>query len=224
MKVEMGESLFYSWLRHHDDKQCQVVQTNWKRSSSWELQNEHELKQFMNATYEHFQFKKILLSQLLKQAEIDVVGICMSERVVKKIYAIDVAFHESGFLYVNRKETVTRVIKKCIRTALCLHGYFNTREGEIIFASPKIGKSIMDDLELCIADLNSLFQGNGYYFTAKVIANDEFNKDVLTPMLEASSGVSDTTELFMRGFQLVSMFKKSVDRPAKPSKTATDSQ
>ena len=28
MKIEIGESLIYSWLRH--EKQCQLVQTNWK--------------------------------------------------------------------------------------------------------------------------------------------------------------------------------------------------
>ena len=32
MKIEMGESLFYSWLRHV--KECQIVQTNWKVSES----------------------------------------------------------------------------------------------------------------------------------------------------------------------------------------------
>lgn len=44
MKIEMGESLFYSWLRHV--KECQVVQMNWKPSPSWQLQNEEELKRF----------------------------------------------------------------------------------------------------------------------------------------------------------------------------------
>ncbi len=29
MKIEMGESLIYSWLRH--EKQCQLAQTNGKR-------------------------------------------------------------------------------------------------------------------------------------------------------------------------------------------------
>ena len=37
MKIEMGESLFYSWLRHV--KECQIVQTNWKPSSQWLAQN-----------------------------------------------------------------------------------------------------------------------------------------------------------------------------------------
>lgn len=41
MKIEMGESLFYSWLRHV--KECQIVQTNWKASPQWQLQHEDKL-------------------------------------------------------------------------------------------------------------------------------------------------------------------------------------
>lgn len=41
MKIEMGESLFYSWLRHV--KECQIVQTNWKVSSQWSLSDADEL-------------------------------------------------------------------------------------------------------------------------------------------------------------------------------------
>ena len=43
MKIEMGESLFYSWLRHV--KECQIVQTNWKTSSQWALQHEDKLEE-----------------------------------------------------------------------------------------------------------------------------------------------------------------------------------
>lgn len=42
MKIEMGESLFYSWLRHV--KECQIVQTNWKVSPQWQLQDEDALE------------------------------------------------------------------------------------------------------------------------------------------------------------------------------------
>ena len=80
MKIEMGESLFYSWLRHV--KECQVVQTNWKPSPSWQLQGEDELKRFMGITDEHFQnkygygvYKNNSLAQLLLQAEVDALGI-----------------------------------------------------------------------------------------------------------------------------------------------------
>ena len=41
MKIEMGESLLYSWLRHV--KECQIVQTNWKISPQWELKNRDQI-------------------------------------------------------------------------------------------------------------------------------------------------------------------------------------
>jgi hypothetical protein len=66
MKIEMGESLFYSWLRHV--KECQLVQTNWKISPSWEIKNEEESKKLMNDVKVYFEnkynydlFKKKLL-------------------------------------------------------------------------------------------------------------------------------------------------------------------
>jgi len=224
MKIEMGESLFYSWLRHV--KECQVVQTNWKPSPSWQLQNEDDLKRFMDTTDAHFQnkygyavYKNNSLSQLLTQAEVDTLGISMSDNETE-IYAIDVAFHESGLNYGDRRETVMRVIKKFIRTALCLIGYFGITKGEVIFASPKIHNAIMDDLEPCLIDLNVLLSESNYNFTVRVIANDDFNELVLKPILIASDGVSDTSELFMRGYQLVTMFddeRPARQRSAKPT-------
>jgi hypothetical protein len=210
MKIEMGESLFYSWLRHV--KECQVVQTNWKPSPSWQLQHEDCVVRLMDITDKHFQdkygyalFGKNSLSQLLMQAEVDAFGVAMTD-VGICVYAIDVAFHEAGLNYGDRPTTVTRVIKKLIRTALCIKGYFNMDCGEVIFASPKINNAVMDDLEPCIAELNELFKENGYEFNARIIANDNFNDHILKPILIASDGVSDTSELFMRGFQLVKMF------------------
>jgi hypothetical protein len=206
----MGESLFYSWLRHV--KECQVVQTNWKPSPSWQLRDEDKLKLFMEVTNAHYKnkqgydvFKNNSLSQLLMQAEIDAVGICLTD-VGIEIHAIDVAFHESGLNYGDRQETVMRVVKKFIRTALCMVGYFGIVKGEIIFASPKIHNAIADDLDPCVKDLNALFLENNYGFTARVIANDDFNDLVLNPILISGDGVSDTSELFMRGYQLIKMF------------------
>ena len=139
------------------------------------------------------------------QAEVDVVGICLT-RSETEIHAIDVAFHESGLNYGDRQETVTRVIKKFIRTSLCMVSYFGITKGEVIFAAPKIHNAVMNDLEPCIVDLNILYLESGYGFTARDIANDDFNELVLKPILIASDGVSDTSELFMRGYQLVKMF------------------
>ena len=110
MKIEMGESLFYSWLRHV--KECQIVQTNWKASPSWQLQNEEELKRFMDTTDAHFKnkydygiYKNNSLSQLLAQTEVDALGISISGSETQ-IYAIEVAIHESGHNYGDRKTGV----------------------------------------------------------------------------------------------------------------------
>lgn len=217
MKLEMGESLFYSWLRHV--KKCQVVQTNWKPSPAWQLYREEELKCFMDITDGHFHskygygvYKNNSLSQLLLQAEVDVLGISMSDNEIK-VFAIDVAFHEGGLNYGDRKETVMRVIKKFIRTTLCLIGYFGITKGEIIFASPKINATIISDLEPCFSDLNALLSASNYQFKTRIIANQDFNELVLSPIMAASKGVSDTSELFMRGYQLIKMFDEGSKPP-----------
>lgn len=40
MKIEIGESLLLSWLKHI--KECQLVQTNWKASYKWELKKQRD--------------------------------------------------------------------------------------------------------------------------------------------------------------------------------------
>ena len=206
------------------------MQTNWKASPSWQLQNEDEIGRFMALTDRYFQekysfdiYKKNSLTQLLMQAEVDAVGVCLTE-CGAEIHAIDVAFHESGLNYGNRQETVTRIIKKFLRTSFCMIGYFGISAGEIIFASPKINNAELSDLAPCISDLNALYLENGYHFTARVIANDDFNEHVLKPILIAGNSVCDTSELFMRGYQLLKMFENEKplrQRTEKPKERST---
>lgn len=211
MKIEIGESLFYSWLRHV--KQCQIVQTNWKVSSQWNNNYEKELEFLMNKVdsffakkYNYKIFKNnVSISQLLRQAECDVLGISISENG-NKIYAIDVAFHEGGLLYGSRETTVMKVVEKCARTAFCLYGYFDNKDAEIIFASPKITPSVLADLHLCIDDLNDIFAQIGFSYKFRLIANEEFDTKVLKQILSVSDDVSDTTELFMRSYKMFKMF------------------
>ena len=101
---------------------------------------------------------------------------------------------------------------KFIRTAMCMVGYFGVDKRELIFASPKIGKLIMADLQPCIADFDAILCDFGYSFSMRIIANDEFNDFILKPIFSVSEGVADTSELFMRSYQLTKMFDK---QPAK---------
>lgn len=213
MKIEMGESLFYSWLRHV--KECQIVQTNWKVSPLWEMQHETEIHAMMENFEEHFLkkynyqiFKKnSSMQQIINQGECDVIGISFDKEDMS-YYAVDVAFHENGLNYGSREETVMKVIAKCIRTAMCLYGYMDAKGAEIIFASPKINPAVYSDLEPCIEDLNKLFEYYMLDYRVRLIANETFDEKVLKPILLASDGIADTSELFLRSYQMYKMFSK----------------
>ena len=119
MKIEMGESLFYSWLRHV--KACQIVQTNWKVSPQWPLQHEEELAELLSATdnlfstkYGYKVFKKnTSLSQIIQQGECDAVGLSIANGRVST-YAVDVAFHEAGLNYGSKETTICKIIAKSV--------------------------------------------------------------------------------------------------------------
>ena len=222
MKIEMGESLFYSWLRHI--KECQLVQTNWKTSPNWSFYNKGDVEIMFNELNDYFRaqvdgkvFKKTAsLDQLLQQGECDVLGIS-AKGGVPTYYAVDVAFHEAGLNYGSKTETVLKVLAKCIRTAFCLIGCFDTKEGHIIFASPKVNPSLKTILEECIDILNQYFMKKGYSFEFLLICNKDFDNLILQPTLIVSKDVADTSELFMRGYQLIDMFanKSQKDRKKK---------
>lgn len=225
MKIEMGESLFYSWLRHV--KECQIVQTNWKVSSQWPLSDREEVYQMMDLVDKHYSQKysyaifkqNVSLSQLLQQSECDVVGVSIQPDDIK-YYAVDVAFHEAGLNYGKRDTTVMKVLEKCARTAFCLHGYMATKEAEIIFASPKINPAVLSDLAPCIEEMNDIFADNGYDFIFRIIANEEYNNLVLKPILLASDGVADTSELFLRSYQMYKMFSDKNSKTKVPTTKA----
>ena len=223
MKIEMGESLFYSWLRHV--KECQVVQTNWKVSSQWPVQHVDELEALMSTAADHFSEKygyKIFkqnssLSQIIQQGECDAVGVAVQSGI-NRVYAVDVAFHGAGLNYGTREETVMKVIAKSVRTAMCLYGYMESTDAEIIFASPKINPSILNDLAPCIEDVNAFFKKQGLNFSMRVIANDDFNDAVLQPILLVSEGIADTSELFVRSYQMFTMFADGKATRSQPNK------
>jgi len=218
MKIEMGESLVLSWLRHV--KECQIVQTSWKASSKWELKNKEVLiallensDEFFKGKYGYDLFKgSSSFEQILAQAEIDVLGLTFSDED-KPIYAVDVAFHEAGLNYGTKQETVSRVLKKCIRSAMCIYGYFGYTTGEIIFASPKINPASESPILECMDDVHTIFLKFGFDFQTRIIANDEFSEKILQPVLNLMGDVADTSELFMRSLQMYNLFAGAKPKP-----------
>lgn len=211
----MGENLFYSWLRHV--KGCTIVQNNWKTSPKWNACNMEDVERLKEATEKKFSsyevFKKnSSIAQIMQQGECDAIGIEYVEGTKEtNIIAVDVAFHEGGLNYGPRPVTVAKILEKYVRTAMCLLAYMSTKNAELIFASPKINPAVYNELSERVAELNELFTELGYGFIAKLIANDDFGKDVLGALTVMYDEVADTTELFMRSYKLLQMFPRVRD-------------
>lgn len=211
MKIEIGESLVYTWLRHV--KQCQMVQMNWTPSDLWTLKHQSELEQIMKAVdllfpnYAIFGHKTTMpLEQFIAHAEIDVMG---SLDLGNAIFAVDVAFHENGLGYGGTAENAARVLKKCLRAAMCIYGYFDKKDAEVIFVSPKIHKKDWPIIEQNVRDLELELNNMGYGFVFKVICDQstpDFQSEILDPVLGVINSIADTNELFVRSVQLLHMF------------------
>ena len=209
MKIEIGESLALSYLKHV--KKCVIYQTNWKSSSQWaflggEKDAGEAFEKLVKDGLLSFPGKtKPSFSQFLKQAEIDILGINLFE---KKMYVMDIAYHEDGLNYKNEDRTIKSFKKKLLRSYLLLRSYFpEDYKYEIIFASPKVRPKLNKELEDATEALNDLrddvLSKGAVVF--KYIANDKFKDKILVPTLEASKDDADTNELFLRSYKLLSM-------------------
>ena len=205
MKVEIGESLGYSFLRHV--KQCWLVQTNWKASESWDehkLLSDEKLEQEFSDMRQTFDpdgsvfGKTTSSSQLLKQSEIDVVGVGFGG----DIYAVEVAFHENGLQYGSTQETQKRVLKKMLRTKLILDAYHPGKaKRHIYFASPKVNPTPQRSLEAIFDQLRQKYPSTDW----RLLTNERFTKKLLARTLEKVGTAADTSELFVRSAKLLEL-------------------
>ncbi len=202
MKLEIGESLGYSFLRHV--KQCWLVQTNWKAPDHWPVANFEELEQTFSAMREKFDQDRSVFKgtqsgrQFLKQAEIDVLGVGFN----RDIYAIEIAFHENGLQYGSSSETQERVLKKMLHAKFLLDSYRLTDgEQHIYFASPKVHDAVSHRLQGVFGWLNQEYPQVDW----QLLTNKEFKNNLLLPTLEKAGTTADTSELFMRSAKLLEL-------------------
>lgn len=222
MKLEMGESLCYSYLRHV--KQCWLVQTNWKPSEHWTTRKSAaELEAMFEDMKRKFDadgkvFKKTNdAAQLIKQGEIDVVGIDPQGGV----HALDVAFHENGLNYPGG--TVSIVLKKLLRSYMLLHAYAPSAQTEqkfhIYFVSPKVNPGVQTPLNAIFDALRKEYPQAEWH----LITNNAF-ADLVSATLAKSAAVADTSELFVRAAKLLNLAKPTSavneTAPSRPKITA----
>lgn len=234
MKIEIAESMVYSWLRHV--KGCHVVQTNWKISPEWPIHHREELEQLMQASSDYFSsvlrpkselgdvgllqdtatssavqeyniFKQTAgLPQLLAQTECDVLGIALNAGKCSAT-AVEVAFHENGLNYSGgRVVTAKKIVSKFLRIIFALRGIFSLDEAEIVFASPHVKPACVKQIEDMMDELNAFLRSVSLTgFSVSVLFNEEFNSEMLLPLVESVEkyGAADGAELFVRALKLM---------------------
>ena len=210
MSVDMGESLVFSYLKHI--KCCKIVQTNWKISDLWEssIKDEktlEELRDRIDNDIDESTFGGEEISKILKQAECDAIGISFGSNNKQIVCAVDVAFHRDGLGYGSEKINAIKVVQKCVRTAMCIYKYYNADFAEIIFATPKIkGKQnilIKSYVDKANQIVKNVFHNN---YEIKLIYGDDFKNEILEKVKGLSNSVNDTSEYFLRCYQLEQMF------------------
>lgn len=209
MKIEIGENLVASYLRHIED--CRIVQTNWKTSSQWKI-TEYEQKKSLelfdkirNSSLFNEVFKNNGYNQLIKQAEIDVIGINTTE---KSVFGIDVAFHNSG---LNYKETKQTVFKKLFRTIFVLQTYFSDFDKfNAYFVTPKANPAIEIPIRELIEEANNLIGDE--MITVDFICNETFYNSIVDPIIHNINNDNDTSELFLRSIKLMRLDKRSIHK------------
>ncbi len=209
MKIEIGESLCYSYLRHV--KGCWLVQTNWKASEHWSRRKtDAELEAMFLEMRQRFDlggsvFKgTTTVGQFMQQGEIDVMGIDQDGGV----HVMDVAFHEAGLNYGGG--VANRVLKKLLRARVLLAAYHPQDSPlHIYFVSPKVHRAVQSALENVYAALREQYPETIWH----LITNEDFQDQIVQQTLAKGASVADTAELFVRAAKLLSLSGTAVAEP-----------
>ncbi|MCU4173925.1 hypothetical protein [Carboxylicivirga sp. N1Y90] len=209
MKIEIAESLVNSYLKHVE--KCRLVQTNWATSGGWvitDYDKERAIELFEKIK-QHPVFSEIFkgnsFEQLVKQAEIDVLGINVEESTV---YGIDVAFHSAGLNYGGQDETCARLMKKIFRTVFIMQCYFSQFDKfHSYFVSPKVNPSVEKQILEYIDIARGVISDDS--ISIRLIANSDFYSEMVDPISKTVKHENDTTELFARALKLLQLDNRS---------------
>ena len=86
--------------------------------------------------------------------------------------------------------------------------YFNTKEGEIIFATPKVCPKTLVQITEKLQKIIVFMQSNGFFYRFSFIGNERFEREIIQPLKDVSNEVADTAELFLRSYQFLDLLQK----------------
>jgi hypothetical protein len=211
MKIEIAESLTRSWLRHVE--KCEFAELNWKPSPTWALKRRDIIELYFNKAKALWPeaFGKNSLDQLLKQSEVDVAGFSFNNGM-PVTHFVDVAFHAGGLNYGGAEETAKRIFKKLVRSGLLALAYFPHSISKLYFVSPFTSKTTSSAVEGALKKVNEVF-ADLEQVSAECILNEQFKLNILNEVMMLTANVADTSELFLRSWQLIEPFTECQIQP-----------
>ena len=220
MKIEIGENLAYTYLKHFEG--CRIVQTNWKTSGRWTL-TEFEKKTAINLfneikKLEDFTelFRNVSFEQILKQAEIDLLGI---NTIESSIFGVEIAFHSSGVNYGEKDFSVSKIVEKLLRTILVMQCYFKDfNKFNAYFITPKSSEYVRTQITQRIEKISQFL--NDDTINIQFISGDNFYEQIVNPIIADDFKEHDTNELFSRAVKMLKLNYKIVS----PNSVEIDTQ
>ncbi len=216
MKIEMGESLVYSWLKHV--RRCAFIHANWKAPLENQWRNVEELADILG------ELRGLLgdaaidilgndnIRQFIRQTECDEIGLNRNNDGSFSVTAMEVAIHlkRDGLHYngirhgstVRENVSDDKVPAKLIGIAFAVYACTSIRNGEISFATPIADEDILGRIRARLLIVENCLAQHGFNFSFHVYANEAFYTEILRPVLAVVNDVSDTGELFVRAMQI----------------------
>jgi len=203
MKIDIGESLVNSYLRHV--KGCQIVQATWKPSENWPVGKDLTARARVefDRIQRHPAFTEIFKTSFehtLSQTEIDVLGLDQDQT----IYAANVTFHEYGINFGSKTDTRNRVIKNLLRAYLAMICYFPRQKHVLMYCTPKVSEPTGEVIRDYFSILRNEFSSDRDEFI--YLSNNDFRDQVLMTTLDSIREQFDTSELFLRSFKLLTAY------------------
>jgi len=215
MKIEMGESLAASWLRHSKD--CFLVQTNWKMLSKCPTERLDEITAITREVDSEFKlfdaeiFKENkTIAQMLRQTECDVLGMSFTPDGKAVFNAVEVAIHLTGvgLNYSGKRNGKSanvsddKVPAKLFRIAMAVYAATGMREGALTFATPKVGEELEQEITRRLKLIEGILEKHGFVMSFRFCGNESFYKTIESVAEKVKGDVADSGELYLRAIQI----------------------
>jgi hypothetical protein len=205
MKIEIGEFLILSWLRHV--RGCVVTQMNWSPSPAWAIARERELRatfeavrRFSDDPIGSSSFEQVDFATFVRHASVDVLGLRLDHHVggIEAI-AVDSAINDTQLPHGGAEETIVRLIQRMTRAGFALAAYLAPRQTSVVFATPWLATAVRQEVQRHLSLLEARLAEHRDLAVSRlrfrVIADGDFADEIVQPVLEHVDAVADTSEL-----------------------------